>query len=145
MEFTTPSSNGRTLRSERSNCGSNPCGVTNKSLIFTYIFTGAKLYYEFYPFNNKFMKFKIFDTSKSTKILVFIIWLIIPFIVGVKLTSPHTELYMKKEGVIIFDSSPFSAVDYNKYILLSFKYAIPIYIISAIILFLLFRIFKNKK
>ena len=24
----TPSSNGRTLRSERSNCGSNPCGVT---------------------------------------------------------------------------------------------------------------------
>lgn len=28
MAISTPSSNGRTLRSERNNCGSNPCGVT---------------------------------------------------------------------------------------------------------------------
>ena len=29
VEFSIPdSSNGRTLRSERNNCGSNPCGVT---------------------------------------------------------------------------------------------------------------------
>ena len=34
MDFSTPSSNGRTLRSERSNCGSNPCGVTIVILYF---------------------------------------------------------------------------------------------------------------
>ena len=32
--------NGRTLRSERKNCGSNPCGVTEKGFILLSYFHG---------------------------------------------------------------------------------------------------------